>query len=236
MFVNNATANLYLKDTSTGWQSASSTVLTPLPNNSLRSTSYTSGLVGWNVNAVGDAEFNNLRVRGEILASVFKVSELSATAGTFGVFFSAANLSADFTTPTVLGFAFTFHAKNSDAGGMLFGVGDILRFKGWTGSGIADAWATVASRTNNGTSTTYSATLEYGSTNVTFVAGTAVVDYGPSGTGFITLVNGRNGWEQSEPDNGDPRRNAVERFYDVDASQGTSTALTATPRTFMASE
>jgi hypothetical protein len=187
LFVNNATANLYLKDTSTGWQSASTTVLTPLPNNSLRSTSFTSGLVGWNISAVGDVEVNNLRSRGEILASVFKVSELSATAGTFGVFFSAANLSADFTTPTVLGFAFTFHAKNSDAGGMMFGVGDILRFKSFTGSGVADAWATVASRTNNGTSTTYSATLEYGSTNVTFNAGTAVVDYGPSGTGFITL-------------------------------------------------
>lgn len=187
LFVNNATANLYLKDTSTGIQAASTTVLSLLPNNSLRSTSFTSGLVGWNIDAPGDAEFNNVRVRGEILASVFKVSELSATAGTFGVFFSAANLSADFTTPAVLSLAFTFHAKNSDAGAMMFGVGDIVRFKSYTGSGVADAWATIASRTNNGTTSTYSATLNYGSTNVTFNAGSAVVDYGPSGTGFITL-------------------------------------------------
>jgi hypothetical protein len=187
LFVNNATANLYLKDTSTGIQAASSTVLSLLPNNSLRSTNFTSGLVGWNIDAPGDAEFNNVRVRGEILASVFKVSELSATAGTFGVFYSAANLSSDFTTPAVLSLAFTFHAKNSDAGAMMFGVGDIVRFKSFTGSGVADAWATIASRTNNGTTTTYSATLNYGSTNVTFNAGSAVVDYGPSGTGFITL-------------------------------------------------
>lgn len=187
LFINNATANIYLKDTSTGFQAATTTILTPLANNSLRTTVFSSGLIGWNINAAGDAEFNNLRVRGEIAASVFKVSELSATAGTFGVFYSASTLTADCTTPNVLSTSFTFHAKNSDANAMLFALGDILRIKGWTGAGIQDSWATVTARTNNGVSTTYVATLNSGSTGATFTAGTAVVDYGPSGTGFITL-------------------------------------------------
>lgn len=187
LFVNNATANIYLKDTSTGFQAATTTILTPLANNVLRSTTFTAGILGWNISAIGDAEFNNLRSRGEIMASVFHVNELSATAGTLGVFYSAANLTADFTTPSTLGVSFTFHAKNSDATAMLFALGDILRFKSWTNSGVGDAWATVTARTNNGASTTYVATLESGSTSTTFNAGSAVVDYGPSGTGFITL-------------------------------------------------
>lgn len=185
VLISAATANLFLKDTSTGWQSASSTVVTPQNNNSIRSTDYTSGVSGWNINAVGDAEFNNLLARGEIRASVFKVSEISATAGTFGVFYSASNLSADAAIPA--SGSFTFDAKNSDGGGMLFAIGDILRFKGLSTTGVSDTWATVTARVNNGTTTTYTATLNSGSASTTYVAGMAVVDYGPSGTGFITL-------------------------------------------------
>lgn len=186
VFVNTATANLYLKDTSTGWQAANSLVLTPQANNAIRSTAYTSGLLGWNISAAGDVDINNLRARGEIVSSVFKVNEISATAGTFGVFYSAAALSADATTATV-GNAFTFTAKNSDAGGMLFGVGDVVRIKTWTGAGVSDSWATVTARTNNGATTTYTATLNSGSASATFRAGSGVVDYGPAGTGNITL-------------------------------------------------
>jgi hypothetical protein len=181
------TANLYLKDTSTGFQAASSTVVTLQASNAFRSPSFTSGLLGWNVSAAGDAEFNNLRVRGEIASAVFKVSEISATAGTLGVFYSASTVTEDFTTPASTSSSFTFKAKNSDAGGMLFAVGDVVRFKTWTGSGVSDSWATVTARTNNTTYTTYTATLSSGSTSATFRAGSAVVDYGASGTGFITL-------------------------------------------------
>lgn len=185
IFVNAATANLFLKDTSTGLQSASSGVITPQNNNSVRSTNYTAGTVGWNINAAGDAEFNNLTARGEIRSSVFKVNEIAATAGTLGVFFSAAALSADAVIPASGNFG--FDAENSDTGGMLFGVGDIVRFKGLSSTGVSDTWATIIARVNNGTTTTYTAALNSGTASTTFTAGTAVVDYGPSGTGFITL-------------------------------------------------
>lgn len=185
IFVSAATANLFLKDTSTGLQAATTGVITPQNNNAIRSTNYTAGLIGWNINAIGDAEFNSVDVRGTIRSSVFQVSEISATAGTFGVFFSAANLSASAVIPA--SGSFTFNANNSDAGGMLFAVNDVVRFKGLSTTGVSDTWATVTARTNNGNTTTYTATLNSGTASTTFVDGTAVVDYGPSGTGFITL-------------------------------------------------
>ena len=186
VFINNPTANLFMRDTSTGWQASSSTVVNPLAGNSVRSVPFTSGVDGWNVTASGDAEFNNVRVRGEIAASVFKFSEITATAGTLGVFKSASTLVFDTTSPTIGG-TDNFEADNSDAGGSLFQVNDRLRFKGWTGTGVADIWYTVTAVTNNGATSTYSATMEAGSAGTTLQAGMAIVDYGPSGTGFITL-------------------------------------------------
>ncbi len=190
-FIDAATANLFMKDTSTGLQVAATGVITPQSGNDVRNTSYTSGLIGWHISDAGDAEFNNVNVRGELRASVFKVNEITATAGTFGVFYSASTLFAPCTTPATTSSSFTFDAKNSDvvATAMLFGVGDIIRIKAYVNSGgviIADAWATITARTNHTTYTTYTATLNFGSVNVTIPAGTAIVDYGPSGTGFIT--------------------------------------------------
>jgi len=190
IFVNAATANLLLKDTSTGWQSASSLVITPLNNNAVRSTNFTAGLLGWSINAAGDAEFNNILARGELRASVFKVNEIAATAGTFGVFYSAANAYADFTTAGSVGGAFSFQAKNSDTAAALFAVGDRIRIKAYIGGGviIADAWAEITSAVNSSTFTTYGAILRSGTTSATVRAGTAILDYGPAaGAGFITL-------------------------------------------------
>jgi hypothetical protein len=181
-----ATANLYLKNLSTGFQAATTLIVTPQSGNSFRSISFTSGVNGWTLDP-NYFETGNGRFRGEFAASVFKVSEISATAGTFGVFYSGAALNADCTTPASTSSSFTFDAKNSDAGGMLFAVNDVVRFKSWTGSAISDSWATITARTTHTTYTTYTATLNSGSTSATFRAGTAVVDYGPSGAGFITL-------------------------------------------------
>ena len=186
LFVNNSVANLYLKDLNSGWQVASTQVITPQSGNSLRSTSFASGVNGWTLDP-NYAEFENIRARGEIASSVFKVNELSATAGTLGVFYSASTMSAACLTASAPGGGMTFYARNSDSGGMLFAVGDVVRFKAWTGAGVSDAWATVATRTNNGADTTYTAAFNSGSTSTVFYAGTAIVDYGTSGTGVITL-------------------------------------------------
>jgi hypothetical protein len=181
-----ATADLYLKDLSTGFIASVSGIVNLRSGNALRSTTFTSGVRGWEIDDDGNIEANNVRVRGEIAASVFKIGEITATAGTTGVFYSASKLSADATTPASTGSTFTFTADNAPSGGMLLGAGSVVRMKAWSGGAVADVWATITGRTNNGLTTTYTSTLNSGSTSTTFTAGTAVIDYGVSGTGFIT--------------------------------------------------
>lgn len=189
VFVNNATASLYLKDTSTGLQAATTTVLTPLNNNSIRSTNFTSGLVGWSVAASGNAEFANVDVRGAIRSSVFLYNALQATAGTFGVFKSAAKLRSDVTVtaaPTYGTTTFTIDAVDQDGlshgASQLFVVNDILRLKeGLTG----DTWFKVTAVSDQTTFWRYTAAIMAGSSNVTYRAGLGIADYGQSGQGFI---------------------------------------------------
>lgn len=183
-----ATSNLLVRDVSTGWLSPATTILTPQSGNAIRSTSYTSGLSGWGINAAGDAEFNNVVARGEFRASVFKYNEIQATAGTFGVFYSASALYSDTSLPGSYGVDFDFDAKQTDTGAPLFGVGDIVRFKSFIGGGaIGDSWATTTARVPHSGYDTYTATLNAGTPNVTYRAGTGISDWGPSGSGFITM-------------------------------------------------
>lgn len=51
-------------------------------NDQLESTTFTSGLAGFRVSANGDAEFNNVAIRGQMRASVFTVGEVHADGGT----------------------------------------------------------------------------------------------------------------------------------------------------------
>lgn len=46
---------------------------------------FVSGLTGWQISAQGDAEFNNVRVRGELHATTFVADEMHATGGTIQV-------------------------------------------------------------------------------------------------------------------------------------------------------
>jgi hypothetical protein len=186
-FINAATANLFMKDTSTGWQVSTSAIINPQSGNLLRNTSFAGGVSGWSIADGGNSEFNNITARGEFRASVFKVSEITATAGTFGVFYSASTLNTAATTPGALLSAFVFDAKNSDALAPLFALGDSIRIKAFNGATIVDAWADVQSLVNHSTYTTYTTAYRSGSTSVNIPAGAAVVDYGPSGAGFITL-------------------------------------------------
>lgn len=189
VFINAATANLFMKDTNTGWQSASSQVVTPQVNNTVRSTAYTSGLEGWNISAVGNAEFNNVDVRGAIRASIIAYNAIQATAGTAGVFRSAAKLRNNVTIPLSPTYASTTVAIDvNDADGLshvasqLFAVNDILRLKDGL---VGDTWFRVASVSDQTTFYRYTATIMAGSNNVTYNAGLGVADYGPSGSGFI---------------------------------------------------
>lgn len=189
VFVNAATANLFLKDISTGWQSSSSTVVTPQANNHIRSTNYTSGLIGWNISAVGNAEFNNVDVRGAIHAALIVYNAIAATAGTLGVFKSAAKLRTDVTVPS--GPTYGTTTVNVDvvdpdglahASSQVFAVNDILRLKDGL---VGDTWLKVQSASDQTTFWRYVCIIMAGSNNVTYRAGLGVADYGLSGQGFI---------------------------------------------------
>src|ERR1051326_2874031 len=187
--ISGATANLFLKDTSTGWQSSTSTVINPQINNSVCSQNYTSGLLGWCIHATGNAEFNNVDVRGAIRTSVFLYNEVQSTAGTLGVFKSAGKLKSDITIPgsPIYGTS-TVNIDIVDADGVthaasqLFAVNDILRLKDGL---IGDTWLRVAAASDQTTFWRYNATIMAGSNNVTYRNGLGVPDYGPAGQGFI---------------------------------------------------
>jgi hypothetical protein len=152
----------------------------------IRSSNFEGGIAGFQILADGDAEFNNVMVRGTLQSTVFKYSEIQVTAGTTIVALSGSRLYSAATTvasPTT----FIVRADNSDAGASLFTTSSRLRCKTWDGSNIQDIWMTVSSMSNQGTYSRYNCVLESGSAGVTIPIGTAIVDYGPSGTGNITL-------------------------------------------------
>ncbi len=191
-FVDNPTANIYLNDTSTGWQAAASRVITPQASNSVRSISFTSGLVGWSVNAAGDAEFGNVDVRGSIRSSVILFNAQLTTAGTQLITPSAGKLKNDVTvtaSPTYGTTTFTIDIVDQDgithAASQLFAVNDILRLKdGITG----DTWFKVTAASDQTTFWRYTASIQAGTANVTYRAGLGVADYKQSGNGGIVLT------------------------------------------------
>lgn len=194
-FINAPTANLYLKDTSTGFQAASTTVITPQSGNAFRSTNYQSGLIGgigWNISDTGNAEFNNVDVRGAIHAAVLAYNEVLTTAGTQLVTKSAGKLKSDVTipaSPTYTTTTVNIDIVDSDglthASSQLFLVNDILWLKdGVTGS----TWLKVSSASDQTTFWRYTCTIQAGTNNVTYRAALGVADYGQAGDGIIVLT------------------------------------------------
>lgn len=184
-----ATANLYLKDTSTGFQSATTTIVTLQSSNSLRSTSFTSGLVGYSINAAGDAEFANITARGAIRSSLFLYNAVQSTGGTLGTFKSAAKLRADVTigaSPTYGTTTVNVDVDDKDgvthASAATFAVNDIIRLKDGL---VGDTWLKVASVSDQTTFWRYVCTIMAGTNTVTYNKGLGVADYGASGDGFI---------------------------------------------------
>nr|AUN37445.1 flagellar hook-length control protein FliK [uncultured bacterium] len=188
-FINAPTANLFMKDIATGWRASTSLLVNPQPNNSVCTTNFTSGLVGWCIRDSGNAEFENVDVRGAIHASVFVYNALQATAGTFGVFKSAAKLKTDVTIPngptygtTTVNIDVVDQEGITHAASQLFATGDILRLKDGL---VGDTWLRVASTSDQTTFWRYTSTIMAGSANATYRAGLGVADYGASGQGFI---------------------------------------------------
>lgn len=188
-FINAATANLYMKDTSTGLQVSATGVITPQSGNTFRNTAYTSGLVGWYISDPGNAEFNNVDIRGALHASVIVYGQVTATAGTILTSKSAAKLKTDVTIPSSPTYGTTtVNVDAVDADGLshassqLFVVNDILYLK----DGLVGAtWLKVSSVSDQTTFWRYVCTIQAGTNNVTYRAGLGVADYGGSGSGFI---------------------------------------------------
>lgn len=192
VLLGNATANLYLKDTNTGFQSATTLVITPQASNTIRSTSYTSGLLGWNISALGNAEFNNIDVRGAIHSSIFTYNAINVTAGTQVITPSGAKLKSDVVvtaSPTYGTTTFTIDAVDQDgithAASQLFAVNDIIRLKDGL---IGDTWFKVTAVSDQTTFWRYTASIQAGTANVTYRAGQGIPDYGASGKGGIILT------------------------------------------------
>ena len=152
-------------------------------NSLLKSGNFVSGSKGFQLNGLtGNVECNDIVARGALRSSVFVTDEVSATAGTQGIYKSAGVLKSDVTTvasPTT----FNVDINDPDSGHTaLFEADDILRLKSATG----DCWVSVSSVSDQTTFYRYVCVLESGSA-ATFTAGQAVIDYGQSGDGYIEL-------------------------------------------------
>ena len=96
------------------------------------SSDYVSGLAGWQIDDKGDAEFNNVWVRGVIHSSVFQYNEIQATAGTLGVYKNAGRTAASFTTPATQGSVSIIILADSDNVAR-FAVDDYVYIRTWNG-------------------------------------------------------------------------------------------------------
>lgn len=156
----------------------------------LRSGNYSSGVTGWKISGVGDAEFNDITARGAIKASVFNINEITATAGTFGVFKSAGVVYEDFYAPKK-SVAVYILAKNSNvlSTAALFAQYDVIRIKSWNGSEVVDYWGVIKSLTAYTGYTQYLVQSLAGGdiAGKLIPKGTAIVDYGNylGGDGYI---------------------------------------------------
>ena len=154
------------------------------PGGYIQSGNYVDSSAGFKIYNNGDAEFNNVNVRGEIRSSVFKYDEISSVAGTIGVFKSSAVIIndsefVDSGTPMTIS---TELPSN-------FEINDIVRIK----DNVAkDVWVKITgSSIISGSQTDYYCGIESASAGgYTFKAGITVVNYGQPGDGYLWMRAG----------------------------------------------
>ena len=145
----------------------------------LESSDFSSGALGsgWRIGS-NVAEFQNIRARGKITTAVFEKETISTVGGNLLVV-SGDVLDSDMTALDASTLTIT--------GDVTFAVNDILRMKDDTN----DEWLKV---TNIGSAPTYTVTRDQASdyaanTNPIWKKGTAVVNYGQSGTGGVFMTS-----------------------------------------------
>ena len=145
-----------------------------ITENTIQSENFVSGTLGsgFRIRDNGNAEFNNVLVRGKITSVVFEYNKLSAMGGNFLVSRSAGKLNQDMTeTSTTL----------ITDGDVQFNVGDIL----WLKEGNNEEYMTVEAVVST---TTYTVTRASGGSAVAWKKGTAIVNLGQSGDGGLFLT------------------------------------------------
>jgi hypothetical protein len=152
----------------------------------LRSSNYVAGQSGYRVGADGSAEFQNVRVRGEISAAVFVKDLIEAHAGTMEIGKSAGALAEDYTVGGVLAL------KDPPGGGWLLDDGDIIHIRAEYASGVGESWLTVLQHTpTNGYDpeevNRYDTTWQAGTAGVVYPAGSVLVDWGVAGQGVLRM-------------------------------------------------
>jgi len=169
-----------------GWQIQSNRLtnsnLSLYSTGSLQTNDFAGGVFGrgWRIASDGSAEFNNAFIRGELRTSVLTYQEVQAVGGTLAVFKSAGSLKSE---ATVTSGSFTIDITDPPSEHVqIFAVNDRLRIK----TGTYDSWFNVAGITDMTTHFRYTCSFVSGS-QVTYPAGTAVVNYGQSGQGLIEI-------------------------------------------------
>jgi len=155
----------------TGTAAAATTVI--------ETSDFVSGTSGWRISGDGDAEMNNVTLRGAIRAAVFQKSLVTAFAGSQVVSKSASTV-AEAVTLSATTFPLVVKAQD----GAPFADGDLIYIKTET----LATYAIVNAGTASGDNWAYTATYHSGSNSGTVPVGATVVDYGPNGTGRLLLT------------------------------------------------
>ena len=151
-----------------------------ITKNSVQSDDFASGALGsgFRIQDSGNAEFNNVYVRGKISSSIFEKESVSIVGGNLlvmdGDILNSDMSALDSSTMTI-------------SGDTTFSVGDKLRCK----DGTNDEWFSV---TNVASAPTYTVTRDMAgsyaaNTNPIWKKGTAIVNYGASGEGGIYMTS-----------------------------------------------
>lgn len=157
--------------------------------NTIGTSDFNSGVRGWQIGGSGNAEFQNAVIRGTLRSGLFLYNEVMSTAGTAGVFPSAAKLRADVVIPSTPTYGTaTVSVDVDDREGIThlsartFAVNDILRLKDGL---VGDTWLKVSSYSDQTSFWRYTCIIMAGTNNVTYTKGLGIPDYGVSGQGFI---------------------------------------------------
>ena len=157
---------------------------------SLQSGNYNHGTAGWLIDASGNAQFNDIKARGAIMASTFTYENVNAVGGHLLVSKSGSVLYEDFTSPGSLSASHSIKVENSEEDVTLFAVNDILRIQAYDGTYVSPYWGTVTAISAQTGYTTLTVTFNAGSISTTFLKGMSVINYGPSGAGVVDIQAG----------------------------------------------